>query len=33
MSLAKNLGGRVGVKENFKGGRGQKFFKICIADL
>ncbi len=28
ISLAKNFGGRVGVKENFKGGRGQKNLKI-----
>jgi hypothetical protein len=33
MSLAKNLGGRAVVKENFSRGRGQKFFKKFIADL
>jgi hypothetical protein len=33
MSLTKNLGGRVEVKENFKGGRGQKNFENFIADL
>jgi len=33
MSLAKNRGGRVGVKENFKGGRGPKIFENFIADL
>jgi hypothetical protein len=31
MSLAKNVGGRVGVKENFKGGGGvKKFSKILL---
>jgi hypothetical protein len=30
MSLAKNIGGKVGVKENFKGGRGQKILKILL---
>jgi hypothetical protein len=30
MSLAKNLWGRVEVKENFKGGRGQKNLKILL---
>jgi hypothetical protein len=31
MSLAKNLGGRVGVKENFKGGSGVKiYWKILL---
>jgi hypothetical protein len=34
MSLAKNLEGRVGVKETFNGGwRGQNFFENFTADL
>jgi hypothetical protein len=30
MNLAKNLGGRVGVKENFRRGKGQKNLKILL---
>jgi hypothetical protein len=33
MSLAKNLGERVGVKKNFRGERGQKKFENFTANL
>jgi hypothetical protein len=33
MSLVKNLVGRVEVKENFKGGRGQKYFENFTSDM
>jgi hypothetical protein len=33
MSLAKNLGGRVGVEEKFKEGRDPNFFENFTLDL